>query len=578
MLRVFFFLIPIFLIGLGFAWLADRPGEMVVTFAGYEYRVTLMVAAVILVALVAAVMLTWWLVKAIWNSPYTVSRYFRVRRRDRGYQALSTGMIAAGAGDAALARKKKREAMKLISSDQEPLIHLLDAQASLLEGDHDSAREKFKAMLDDPEMRLLGLRGLYLEAERLGERQAARHYAAQAADIAPQLVWAAESTLEERMEEGDWDGALRIVDAQRSNRQMERDRVNRRRAVLLTAKAMSLVDMDALAARNAAQEAVKLAPDFVPAAVVAARAYFRQNDLRKGIKLLETIWKKSPHPEVADLYMHARAGDSTHDRLARAKKLQSLKQNDPEANYAVARAALEAGELKQARAAAEALVRQEPRERAFLLMADIEEAETGEQGRVREWLARALRAPRDAAWVADGYVSDRWAPFSPVTGRIDAFEWKVPVERVAQMIEQDREEIVPESPVLPARIDIAPDQRLDKVVEVDLAPEPAVQPEPPPVAAPKAPAVAESPKSAADAPASKASAPTDAPASTSEKGTATHAATAKPDGRPGPRRAPPVPGAAKAPAEAVLFVGPPDDPGVDADEDLPGTNGRSRLY
>ena len=63
-----------------------------------------------------------------------------------------------------------KQAAKLIRSDTEPLIHLLDAQASLLEGDHEAAREKFERMLDDPEMRLLGLRGLYLEAERLGDR------------------------------------------------------------------------------------------------------------------------------------------------------------------------------------------------------------------------------------------------------------------------------------------------------------------------------------------------------------------------------------------------------------------------
>ena len=105
-------------------------------------------------------------------------------------------MIAAGAGDAALARKKNKEAAKLIRSDQEPLIQLLDAQAALLEGDHAGARKKFEAMLDDPEMRVLGLRGLYLEAERLGDRSAARHYAGRAADIAPQLAWAADSTIE----------------------------------------------------------------------------------------------------------------------------------------------------------------------------------------------------------------------------------------------------------------------------------------------------------------------------------------------------------------------------------------------
>ena len=31
------------------------------------------------------------------------------------------------------------------------------------------------------------------------------------------------------------------------------------------------------------------------------------------------------------------------------------------------------------------------------------------------------------AWTADGYVSDRWRPVSPVTGRLDAFQWQTPV-------------------------------------------------------------------------------------------------------------------------------------------------------
>jgi HemY protein len=62
------------------------------------------------------------------------------------------------------------------------------------------------------------------------------------------------------------------------------------------------------------------------------------------------------------------------------------------------------------------------------MMADLEEAEHGDRGRVREWLARAVRAPRDPAWTADGITSETWAPVSPVSGRLDAFEWKVPVE------------------------------------------------------------------------------------------------------------------------------------------------------
>ncbi|RVD56545.1 heme biosynthesis protein HemY [Mesorhizobium sp. M2D.F.Ca.ET.185.01.1.1] len=443
MIRLLAFLAVVFALGLGFAWLADRPGEMLVTFNGYQYQLTLMVAAVAIVAVVAAVMIVWWLIKSLWNSPYTISRYFRVRRRDRGYQALSTGMIAAGAGDGALARKKTKEAAKLISSDQEPLINLLDAQASLLEGDHEGAREKFERMLDDPEMRLLGLRGLYLEAERLGDRNAARHYAGRAAAVAPQLAWAAESTLEELTERGDWDGALKLVEAQKSTRQIERDAANRRRAVLLTAKAQALVDSDPNAARTAALEANKLAPDFAPAAVIAADLVIRQNDVRKGSKILEAAWKAEPHPDIAELYTHARSGDAVLDRLNRAKKLQELKRNHPESSMAVARAALDAQDYATARREAEAAIRMDRREGAYLLLADIEEAETGDQGKVRQLLSKAVRAPRDPAWVADGVISERWAPVSPVTGKLDAFTWRAPMERLGHLIESDADVAVP---------------------------------------------------------------------------------------------------------------------------------------
>jgi len=49
-------------------------------------------------------------------------------------------------------------------------------------------------------------------------------------------------------------------------------------------------------------------------------------------------------------------------------------------------------------------------------MAQIEAAEHSDEGRVREWMARAMRAAGDPVWTADGVVSDRWLPVSPNGG------------------------------------------------------------------------------------------------------------------------------------------------------------------
>lgn len=81
-----------------------------------------------------------------------------------------------------------------------------------------------------------------------------------------------------------------------------------------------------------------------------------------------------------------------------------------------------------------------------------------------------MRAPRDPAWVADGFVSEHWAPASPVTGRVDAFEWRVPVERLGQLIEQDERV----SPVAVAAIEAPAKAKVDPVADiVDIEPEPA---------------------------------------------------------------------------------------------------------
>ena len=85
--------------------------------------------------------------------------------------------------------------------------------------------------------------------------------------------------------------------------------------------------------------------------------------------------------------------------------MQSLALKAPghvESALAVARAALDAQEFAVARDALQPLLK-EPTQRVAALMAEIEQRESGDEGRAREWMARALRAPRDPAWTADGY-------------------------------------------------------------------------------------------------------------------------------------------------------------------------------
>lgn len=423
MIRILFYLVVVLALGFGFSWLADRPGNLFIIWQGQRIEMSLMVAATMVVVLVALVMFAWWLIRTIWTSPQSVTRYFRARKRDRGYQALSTGLIAVGSGDAPLARKMLDRTKGLINADQEPLIHLLEAQASLIEGRTEDARKKFEAMAEDPETRELGLRGLYLESQRLGAHEAARHYAEKAVEKAPHLPWAAEATLEYRTQAGRYDDAIRLLETQRVLAGMDRKLHDRKKAVLLTGRALSKLEADPKGARDDAALALKLEPALVPAATIAAKAYLRENNSRKALSTLEQVWRLTPHSDLASAYITA-GGASAVDKLRRAERLEAIQPKAYEALFASASAAYDAREFALARRKAEAAARIDERESIYLLMADVEEAETGDQARVRYWLSQALRAPRDPEWVADGQVSTHWLPVSPVTGRLDAFQWK----------------------------------------------------------------------------------------------------------------------------------------------------------
>ncbi len=122
------------------------------------------------------------------------------------------------------------------------------------------------------------------------------------------------------------------------------------------------------------------------------------------------------------------------DRLNRAKKLQEMKKNHAESSMTVARAALDAQDFSTARREAEAAIRRDRREGAYLLWRH-RGGRDRRPGQGAAALVQAVRAPRDPAWVADGVVSERWAPVSPVTGRLDAFEWRAPMERLGQLID-----------------------------------------------------------------------------------------------------------------------------------------------
>lgn len=426
MVRLVVYLLTIALIASGLAWLADRPGTLQIVWQGYDIETSVFRAVVLLAAIIAAIVFLWSLFRALWNSPAAIGDRLVQRRQRKGLDAVSSGLIAIGAGDSALASRFALQARK--SLPHEPLTHLLRAQSAELSGDRATARRIYEAMLASPETEQLGLRGLFLEAERQSADEAARQFASRALKANPKLGWSANALLAQQCKQKDWTAALQTLEHAKKNGHIAKAEAERKRAVLLAAKALEAEEDAPENALAQALEAHGLAPDLVPAAALAGRILASRGNTAKAAKVLQKTWAKSPHPDLAAAYAYARVGDSTRDRFDRIRQLAALNPHSIESPIAIATAAIEARLYDEARHALEPLLPERLTQRVATLMARIEAGENGEKGRVREWLARAMNAARDPAWIADGVTSDHWEPTSPVDGRLDAFQWRVPVE------------------------------------------------------------------------------------------------------------------------------------------------------
>src|SRR6476646_4369144 len=457
MIRVLVFVIGVIAAALSLAWLADRPGAITIEWLGYETKTSAFVGALALAALVTVLILAWALLRYLFSRPAAIAAYRQERRRRQGFDALPRGLLAIGVGDRAQAQRYAGVARRNLPN--EPLTALLKAQAAQLKGDRASARRAFEAMLDRPETELLGLRGLFVEAKRGNDNNAARALAEQAVRTDPHAGWSVNALFDMQAREGDWEGALATLAVARKHGNVEPDVALRRRAVLLTAAAR---DLEASQPDKAlASEALRLAPSLIPAAEIAGRLLASKGESRQASRLIARTWKLAPHPDLATVYAFAKPGESPRDRLKRVEHLASLTSGDIEGHIAVAVAAIEARDWPAAEAALSPYLHDRPPARVCALMARIESGE-GNKGREREWLARAVRGRRDRAWIADGYISDRWLPVSPVTGAVDAFEWKAPVDAIGRgnetlLIEESLE---PPGPPTPLKV-AAPVERIE---------------------------------------------------------------------------------------------------------------------
>lgn len=331
-------------------------------------------------------------------------------KRARGIAALTRGLEAAAAGDGEDAAHHARLARRYL--DDIALTRLLTAQAAQLSGDAAGARASFSAMLEAPETEFLGLRGLYAQALASGDVETAKSFAERAFRLRPNAQWAFQSVFDLGLDRGAWREIHDATAQAQKNRIIDPQRADRARAALLTACAYDAANAgDRAVALSEAEAALKLAPAFTPAAILAARLHAEASKTGKAAKVIETAFAGAAHPALIKHYDRLFRDESEDRRAAHLRKLAALNADAPEAALLDARAALLAGDAASAVETLEKLIGKSPSAAAYALMAKAAAALKGDEA-ARIWFEFAASAPRDPRPGADGefhLTRDGWA-------------------------------------------------------------------------------------------------------------------------------------------------------------------------
>ena len=431
MIRAVLVFVMLAVVGAAAAWFAEYPGNVSVDWSGWRIDTSIgaaVLALAILIGVSAAVYRGW-----VWMRGGAGRRAAARQsgRRTQGYRALTQGMVAVAAGDATEAMRLAQAAEALL--EDPPLTLLLSAQSAQLQGDERAAENYFRAMLGNPQLEFLGLRGLLSQSLRADDNAAALEFARRAYALKPQTEWAQTTLFELQMVSGNWKRAEALLQDMGRQPKLAPGQAEKRRAILLYEQAQAAKTAgDPRRASRLASKAHGAAPNFVPAAVLAAELLAAAGKQRKAAAVVATAWGAAPHPGLVDAFRGMWLNDSPEKRLERFVQMvgdQAANENTPgfiETKFGLARFAVDARDWAAARDHLTAITSDHPSARVCRLWAELEDAENGPGLAARDWLLKAANATGDPAWVCGecGQASAEWAASCSHCQTFDSLSWR----------------------------------------------------------------------------------------------------------------------------------------------------------
>ncbi|MEM1036950.1 MAG: heme biosynthesis HemY N-terminal domain-containing protein [Pseudomonadota bacterium] len=396
MIVLFLILLLIVVAGIFVLWASRLPGGLTLDLgngAVYEFEVVYAILAIILLG--AAIALVWSFLTGLVTLPARFSRSRKASKIESANKALADGLLAAEAGDVALAKKMAKKSAQYASDDRMKL--LLEARTAEISDDWSGAERAWGQLARLPGGQLAGLRGAASAASARGDTLSAETRAREALELKTTAEWPFNTLFDSQVAAGHWRAALEALILGEKRGHISGDSLRRRRAVLYTALSTELTNEQRKDAQRLLAEAIKAAPGFPAAAWHGARHLMGDRKIKSAQGVLELGWKARPHPALAQLSRRLSAEDGEKSANARLKSLIATNPDHRESRILKSELAMADKDWLSAVKELALLVEEKPTARLCLLLANALDG-YGDTDEAARWRAMAATAAREPEW------------------------------------------------------------------------------------------------------------------------------------------------------------------------------------
>lgn len=412
MIRTFFFLLKLALLGGVIFWFSLNPGTLTIEWLGHFYKIHigLGILAVLIASILGMILL--YIFLTLKKLPQIWRNFQNKSREKKGYQSFTQGLTALAMEDFETAREKILKTQFFLNDSPLPLI--LTALSAQKSNDYASATRVYGLLLKDKATEFLGYYGLTQTANAQKDYPAAYLYAKKALEIEPSSKWCILNLFYLSLRLGDHDQSFVFLKKIKKHKIFGTSKIKHLESLCYYIKV-----------GKSLQKAFDINPSFIPCALDLAKEYMMLDKFKNAEKILEKSLKANPHPDTAYLYVHMYDNFSSAQKIKRAENIVKITNANYVGHFILTQTAIEEGFTGIARTHLDlAILCNQGVSNKLKLLANALESLDHIPFHLSS--KEIISQKQEKAWQCDscGHVSHHWSLICTMCDQIDQINWK----------------------------------------------------------------------------------------------------------------------------------------------------------